>query len=72
MSLDEHDKNLNLDPITDAPGAHPVGTGVGAALGGAAAGAAPKPKRPAARRGRARTSNSRRAPCPAKLPTTTT
>lgn len=40
MSLDEHDKNLNLDPITDAPGAHPVGTGVGAALGGAAAGAA--------------------------------
>lgn len=29
----------NLDPITDAPGAHPVGTGVGA-TGGALAGAA--------------------------------
>ena len=29
----------NRDPITDAPGAHPVGTGVGALLGGAAAGA---------------------------------
>lgn len=31
------EKSMNLDPITDAPGAHPVGTGVGAALGGAAA-----------------------------------
>ena len=30
----------NLDPITDAPGAHPIGTGIGAALGGAAAGVA--------------------------------
>jgi len=30
----------NPDPITDAPGAHPVETGVGAALGGGAAGAA--------------------------------
>jgi hypothetical protein len=30
----------NQDPITKAPGAHPVGVGVGAALGGAAAGAA--------------------------------
>jgi hypothetical protein len=29
----------NLDPITGARGAHPIGTGVGAALGGAAAGA---------------------------------
>lgn len=29
--------SANLDPITDAPGAHPIGTGVGAALGGAAA-----------------------------------
>ncbi len=28
------------DPITGAPGAHPVGTGIGAILGGAAAGAA--------------------------------
>jgi phage tail tape-measure protein len=36
------DKKLdaNRDPITGAPGAHPVGTGVGAALGGMAAGAA--------------------------------
>jgi uncharacterized protein (TIGR02284 family) len=34
------EKSMNLDPITDAPGAHPVGTGVGAAMGGAAAGAA--------------------------------
>ena len=30
----------NADPITDAPGAHPIETGVGAALGGVAAGAA--------------------------------
>jgi hypothetical protein len=29
----------NPDPITGAPGAHPVGVGVGAAVGGAAAGA---------------------------------
>jgi hypothetical protein len=29
----------NLDPITDAPGAHPIGTGIGAAIGGAAAAA---------------------------------
>lgn len=34
------DKNDNRDPITGAPGSHPVGTGMGAALGGAAAGAA--------------------------------
>lgn len=34
----DHDRNP--DPITGAPGSHPVGTGVGAALGGAAAGAA--------------------------------
>lgn len=40
MALDYKDKELNLDPITDAPGAHPVGTGLGAAAGGAAAGAA--------------------------------
>ena len=33
------EKSMNLDPITNAPGAHPVGTGVGA-MGGAAAGAA--------------------------------
>lgn len=30
----------NRDPITGAPGAHPVGVGVGAAAGGVAAGAA--------------------------------
>ena len=30
----------NLDPITGTPGAHPVGTGLGAAAGGMAAGAA--------------------------------
>jgi hypothetical protein len=30
----------NRDPISGAPGSHPIGTGVGAALGGAAAGAA--------------------------------
>ncbi len=30
----------HLDPITQTPGAHPIGVGVGAALGGAAAGAA--------------------------------
>jgi uncharacterized protein YcfJ len=29
----------NADPITGAPGAHPVGVGAGTALGGAAAGA---------------------------------
>ncbi len=32
--------DTNPDPITGAPGSHPVETGVGAALGGAAAGAA--------------------------------
>src|SRR5215210_7591519 len=31
---DRHD--ANRDPITGAPGSHPVGTGVGAAAGGAA------------------------------------
>ena len=30
----------NRDPITNAPGAHPVGVGIGAAAGGIAAGAA--------------------------------
>jgi hypothetical protein len=35
-----HNRSDNLDPITDEPGSHPVGTGVGAVLGGAAAGAA--------------------------------
>ena len=32
--------NANRDPITDAPGAHPIGVGVGATVGGVAAGAA--------------------------------
>jgi len=32
--------DVNPDPITGAPGAHPVGTGLGAAATGAAAGAA--------------------------------
>lgn len=33
----KHDKSRNPDPITGAPGSHPVGTGIGAAIGGAAA-----------------------------------
>lgn len=36
----KNDKSRNPDPITGAPGSHPVGTGIGAAVGGAAAGAA--------------------------------
>src|SRR3954469_13068506 len=36
----KEDKSRNPDPITGAPGSHPVGTGVGAAAGGAATGAA--------------------------------
>ena len=40
MNQDEYrDKSMNIDPLSGAPGAHPVGTGVGA-LGGAVAGAA--------------------------------
>ncbi len=35
-----NEPDRNPDPITDAPGAHPVGVGIGAAAGGAAAGAA--------------------------------
>src|SRR5262249_48931347 len=35
-----HERDSNPDPITGAPGAHPVGVGVGAAAAGAAAGAA--------------------------------
>src|SRR5215217_7506449 len=34
---DKNDKSRNPDPITGAPGSHPVGTGIGAAIGGAAA-----------------------------------
>ena len=41
MASDNHrGKDSNPDPITGAPGSHPVGTGVGAAAGGMAAGAA--------------------------------
>src|SRR6187399_1089670 len=36
----EENKDANRDPITGAPGSHPVGTGLGAAAGGMAAGAA--------------------------------
>jgi hypothetical protein len=39
MRETRRDGDANRDPITGAPGSHPVGTGVGA-LGGAAAGAA--------------------------------
>jgi hypothetical protein len=39
--MNREDKgSANRDPITGAPGAHPVGTGLGAAAGGMAAGAA--------------------------------
>jgi hypothetical protein len=34
------ERDENRDPITGAPGSHPVGTGLGAAAGGIAAGAA--------------------------------
>lgn len=34
------DSSANRDPLTGAPGSHPVGTGVGAVAGGMAAGAA--------------------------------
>jgi hypothetical protein len=37
---DKTDKSRNPDPITGAPGSHPIGTGLGAAAGGMAAGAA--------------------------------
>lgn len=37
---DTKQPDANRDPITGAPGAHPVGVGVGAAAGGIAAGAA--------------------------------
>jgi hypothetical protein len=37
---DDKNKARNPDPITGAPGSHPIGTGLGAAAGGAAAGAA--------------------------------
>jgi phage tail tape-measure protein len=37
---DRRGRDANRDPITGAPGSHPVGTGLGAAAGGMAAGAA--------------------------------
>jgi hypothetical protein len=40
MANETRKKDENRDPITGAPGAHPVGTGIGAAAGGMAAGAA--------------------------------
>jgi hypothetical protein len=40
MAKDEHDHDENRDPITGEHGAHPVGTGAGAAVGGGLAGAA--------------------------------
>ncbi len=36
----DDDSQANRDPITGAPGAHPIGTGLGAVAGGMAAGAA--------------------------------
>jgi hypothetical protein len=40
MTTETDTADANRDPITGAPGAHPVGAGLGAAVGGAAAGAA--------------------------------
>ncbi|MGI8980675.1 MAG: hypothetical protein ACR2FY_15725 [Pirellulaceae bacterium] len=40
MRKTETSRDSNPDPITGAPGSHPVGAGVGAAAGGLAAGAA--------------------------------
>lgn len=40
MNRNEERKDANRDPISGAPGSHPVGTGLGAAAGGMAAGAA--------------------------------
>jgi hypothetical protein len=37
--FEEADRDDNPDPVTGAPGSHPVGAGVGAAAGGLAAGA---------------------------------
>ncbi|MES2510921.1 MAG: PA2169 family four-helix-bundle protein [Pseudomonadota bacterium] len=40
MAREHKEHDFNLDPISKEPGAHPVGTGLGAAAGGAALGAA--------------------------------
>lgn len=39
-TIDNQTNTANRDPLSGAPGAHPVGVGVGAAAGGMAAGAA--------------------------------
>lgn len=39
-SIPATDRDANVDPLSGAPGSHPVGTGVGALAGGMAAGAA--------------------------------
>jgi len=39
MNNDNRNLDANRDPLTGEPGAHPVGTGLGAIAGGAAAGA---------------------------------
>ena len=39
MNHDNSNRDLNKDPISGAPGSHPVGVGVGGVAGGAAAGA---------------------------------
>jgi len=39
MSNDIRNPDANRDPVSGAPGAHPVGTGIGAVVGGVAAGA---------------------------------
>lgn len=39
-TIENKPETANRDPLTGAPGAHPVGVGVGAAAGGMAAGAA--------------------------------
>ena len=51
--MNSDDRNLNLDPLSGASGAHPVGTGVGAVAGGAAGAVATEgPKSPAPSSGR--------------------
>ncbi|MEO8122918.1 MAG: hypothetical protein ABI633_02605 [Burkholderiales bacterium] len=40
LKTPDHNDLANRDPITDAPGAHPLGVGIGAAVGGVAAGVA--------------------------------
>ena len=67
-------KDANRDPLTNEPGAHPIGTGVGAA-GGAVAGAATgaggswAPTRPVpARAVTAPAANTKRRPRPMRRP----